>query len=369
MADRQVRQRVEEKDDGKGDKDGKGRKIYCGVCTEALEADDTGIHCQNAHHMCAECSADFVQSSLKEGPAAFPPKCAFCAVKINVPSFERQLTEEQNGTYLSYMLMAQLPEGEVMVECPFASCSYVETRYLGENGSRAEINFVHCQNPACGKVSCGLCKKECVPCSGSDGGGGDDSDEDDGIDAVQRGMMKHFKCAENEHAFGAARKAFEKAIEASTQFPCPTCGLTGMKDDACTHMKCSGCNAMWCYVCGLDTASSACSKATSRGRPEYAHNVNWHTKPDRCPMYLGEINQVDTSYPEDDDAALLMLHRQRALRLLRAEYDKIGRSGYLRLSEAFPTVGPASGFSEEQILSVEANQALFNRSNIEDFEE
>ena len=27
---RQVRQRVEQKDEGKGDKDGKGRKIYCG---------------------------------------------------------------------------------------------------------------------------------------------------------------------------------------------------------------------------------------------------------------------------------------------------------------------------------------------------
>ena len=321
-----------------------------------------------------------------------PPKCPFCAVEVNLPSFERQLTTEQLGTYMSYMLMAQLPEGEVMISCPFAGCPYFETRQLGEGGSLAEINFFHCQHWACRKVSCGLCKKECKPCD-------DEEDDDDEIGPEQRGMMEHFVCAERELEFGAQRISFEKAIEASTRVPCPVCGQAGMKDDACTHMTCDNCATVWCYVCGLDTASDACSKAKNRDMAaEYAHNVNWHTQPGRCPMYLGEISQVDQSYSEDDNAAMLTLHRQRALRCLRcaqpqgnpasilqeycnhpassqtqparsAEYDKIGRVGYRRLVEAFPTLGQASGFSEQEILSVEADTPLFTRGNNEDFEE
>ena len=51
----------------------------------------------------------------------------------------------------------------------------------------------------------------------------------------------------------------------------------------------------------------------------------------------------------------------------RTEYDKIGRAQYLRLIEAFPHLGAACGFSEEDILSVEATQPLFQRS--EEFDE
>ena len=383
------------KTDGKGGgKDGKGPTLSCGVCGDTLQNDDPGVHCQNVHHMCSECSANFVRGALEEGVNAIPPKCPFCAVDVNLPSFERQLTTEQHGTYMSYMVMGQLPEGETMVHCPFGSCPYFEIRQLGEGSSRAQINFFHCQHPACMKVSCGLCKKECVPCGDED----EDEDDDDGINQKQRAMTKHFICAENQQMFGEQRKVFEKAIEASTQFACPKCGLTGMKDGECTHMTCIGCQTVWCYVCGLDTASDECSKANrSDQSPEYAHNVNWHSRPGRCPMYLSEINQVDATYPEEDEAALHVLHRQKALRLLRCayipsdpdsfpisrfphnlslilstasrrtEYDKIGRAQYRCLIAAFPHLGAACGFSEEDILSVEAHQPLFQRS--EDFDE
>ena len=307
-----VHARTTGKTDGKGGgKDGKGRTLSCGICGETLDGEHTGIHCKNAHHMCTDCSANFVSTTLEEGINAIPPKCPFCAVDVNLPSFERQLTTEQHGTYMSYMVMGQLPEGETMVQCPLGSCQYFEIRKLGEGGSNGEqMNFFFCQHPDCRKVSCFLCKKECVLC--------DSDDDDDDIDPQQLAMMKHFACAEREHEFGELRKAFEKAIEASTQFSCPGCGLTGMKDGECTHMTCIGCRTTWCYVCGLDTASDECSKANDPDRsPEYAHNVNWHTRLGRCPMYLSEINQVDDTYPEDDDGALHTLHRQRALRLLR----------------------------------------------------
>ena len=55
---------------------------------------------------------------------------------------------------------------------------------------------------------------------------------------------------------------------------CPTCELAGMKDDACTHMRCPRCSTSWCYVCGLSVTD--CDKSRPEvGRPAddiFLHN-------------------------------------------------------------------------------------------------
>jgi len=53
----------------------------------------------------------------------------------------------------------------------------------------------------------------------------------------------------------------------------------------------------------------------------------------------------------------------------RTEYDKMGRDKYRRLVAAFPHLGAPCGFSEQDILSVEADQPLFTRSSNEEFDE
>ena len=161
----------------------KSQNRWCGSCGEELALDHSGIRCKQSHHLCTDCSQNFKKSVFDIGPAAFPPKCSFCACHVDVLSFERQLngTDEigERGQYLTYMMMHQLEDGEVLSNCPF--CPFFCTRF----GEAAQLNFVHCQRPDCGKVSCSLCCKECVPVD-------DDSEEDE---SVRLGMAEHFACA------------------------------------------------------------------------------------------------------------------------------------------------------------------------------
>jgi len=354
------RQRTESKTGGKDD-DPKNQKRSCEMCGDTLERDHTGVRCQNSHHLCDECSDTYKDSIMKEASLeVFPPKCGFCACEVDLPSFERQLTKTELETFLSMMTMKELPADEIMQTCPF--CPYFCTRLLGEGGSIAEALFVHCLKPECGRVSCSLCFQACVPCN--------DDEEDD--EAAQLGMAEHFECAEKEHKWGSLRKEFEDAVESGVKFPCPGCGHGGVKDDACTHMTCESCLTVWCYVCGLDTASDECSKAAKSGKyhgteDEYRHNVNWHVNETRCPMYLNEIHEVDASWPKDGEEAKGHLHRLRCLRNLKALYDKMGQRQYRQLVTAFPKLGAASGFTEGQIRAVDLNTALFTRDG--DFEE
>jgi len=243
-----------------------------------------------------------------------------------------------------------------MLTCPF--CPFFETRVLagGATTSAAQACFVNCKSSECGRVSCSLCKKECVPC--------DDDEEED--EAVRMGMDEHFVCAELEADLGTLKKAWEEAIEAGITRPCPSCGHRGVKDSACTHMTCN-CMTVWCYVCGLDCDSDQCSKAPGDGRACYKHNVNWFTNTDRCPMYLNEIHEVDESWPEDGEDAKEHLHRILILRNLKREYDQMGPAAYARMTAAFPKTGPACGYTEDEIKSVDLEAPLFQRNG--DFEE
>jgi len=332
------------------------------MCGDHLECDHTGIHCKNSHHLCDECSETFKGSIMTDGTLdVFPPKCGFCGCEVDLPSFERQLNTSELQYFLSMMTMKELPPDEMMQTCPF--CPYFYTRLLGEGGSTAEALFIHCMKPDCQKVSCGLCYKECVPI---------DDEEEEEDEAVRLGMAEHFECAEKEHEWGQWRKEFEDALEQGIKFPCPECGHGGVKDDACTHMTCESCQTVWCYVCGLDTASDDCSKAPKSGKHRasedaYRHNVNWHVNEERCPMYLNEIHEVDESWPEDGEEAKEHLHRLRCLRNLKALYDKMGQQRYRGLIAAFPKLGAASGFTEQDIRQVDADAPLFTRNG--DYEE
>ena len=80
----------------------------------------------------------------------------------------------------------------------------------------------------------------------------------------------------------------DKAIENGSQVKCPSCGLSGRKDDACLHMKCPrpGCEIEFCYLCGLSV--NECDKGAPNeedGETDdiYLHNRDWESNPNRCP--------------------------------------------------------------------------------------
>eukprot|EP00971_Amphidinium_carterae_P261542 5188693-Amphidinium_carterae.1 len=173
------------------------------------------------------------------------------------------------------MMLKELPEGEIVHSCPF--CPYFCTRVVCDV---TQAPFVHCQRASCLRVSCALCKKQCVPVELGE-------ITDDYVDEdLAQGMVEHFACVEHEVEFGSVRDALAQAIEKGIKSQCPGCGHGGTKDDACTHMTCESCHTVWCYICGMDAKSDACDKADGPGAPEYRHNADWDTKTSRCPMYL-----------------------------------------------------------------------------------
>jgi hypothetical protein len=138
-----------------------------------------------------------------------------------------------------------------------------------------------------------------------------------------------------------AKKLLEAAIEQGSKMKCPNCGVAGRKDNACTHMTCLRCTAVWCYVCGLDV--NQCDKAQPRhGRPAddiFLHNQGWEVNPNRCPVYLTQILEVDMHWLgenwqetaadadfEDDEKYLDSFHQFQTISKLQEVLDIIGHN-------------------------------------------
>ena len=54
-----------------GEKDKK--TVKCMGCQSDLDTDHTGVKCPNDHHICSECSVNYVSYIFES--SAFPPKC------------------------------------------------------------------------------------------------------------------------------------------------------------------------------------------------------------------------------------------------------------------------------------------------------
>merc|ERR1712137_949613 len=243
-------------------------------------------------------------------------------------------------------MMQELQDGETVVRCPF--CSYAEVRDFHGEG---QINFCFCKGEDCQKVSCRLCHNECIAV-----GDLDHDDYEANYNAAAESMEQHFVCAEKDAQWGCMTREMESILSSSRA--CPGCGLAGMKDDACTHMTCTKCSTEWCYVCGEDSAS--CDKAsTSTGLN--AHNVDWNTNPQRCPMYLMEIDDVDPRWPATDEECLEYMHKQRVTHLLREFYDKHGQDRYRQMVTVYPKYRDACAYSEAAILGFDTTIPLIAR--------
>ena len=141
---------------------------------------------------------------------------------------------------------------------------------------------------------------------------------------------------------------FEDIIENSVKASCPKCGIKGMKDDACTHMTCDNCGQIWCYICGKGV--EVVDKEPGHDNI-YGHNEDWDTNPDRCPMYLMHISEVDDRWDfNTDEECLEYLHRQRLLMSLKAFVKDVSEEGFRALRDAFPSVA-SCGFTLDQILA------------------
>jgi hypothetical protein len=66
------------------------------------------------------------------------------------------------------------------------------------------------------------------------------------------------------------------------------------------------CGVDWCYFC---------QEILPPNNSE--HNSNWHINPGRCPLFLEEIHEFDSTWPEDQDRCMQKLHRLVCLKKLK----------------------------------------------------
>lgn len=276
-------------------------------CASSLDADHTGVICQQDHHVCAECSVGFVDEVLKE-PDRVPVKCMICSCDIVPATFERQLNNRQLQTYATYCTIsgAELQEGEELHRCPFCPNMVILT------GGKEDIVF-NCTNigrggKACGKASCKVCNKE----------------------LTRRNHEDHLlRCGSSV----VLRNETLQVINRASKCRCPGCGHEGQKDDNCTSILCPACRLKWCYVCE--------QAAKNWGGDEWTHNQNWENDANRCPMYLNFINTKNPAWPADNHAALAHFHERRILWSLRAHFERAGQESVDEMLRHFPeTIAP-----------------------------
>ena len=290
---------------GGADKD-KKQEIKCCSCHEVLNADDQAlaVKCGAGHYICAKdptvadrCTTSFVhaQSETSFSP---PIKCPVCPAPVILPTFIRFLDDSQLSSHMIRVAMSTLQPGESLLECP--NCRYSEIC----DCSTADVARLHCKNEGCGSVTCYTCKLEIgkLRWSGFDEGklspmaAGRDEDESDFEARAEEHLTSCFPLA-------SLKFKLDEAMEWNSKFKCPTCNFGGQKDDACTHMKECPCAVHWCYFC----------QQVYHGD----HNSDWHTRSGQCPLFLEELHDFDSTWPEDGAGCMQKLHRLVCLKKLK----------------------------------------------------
>ena len=333
----------------------KKNNVNCSGCNEEMSVTHGGIACPQGHHFCLNgCAAQFVQMILNEPQFYLPPRCPNCRAELNLNIIERIMRVDQIPQFHTAMfelVWAKQVVGpdDILCQCPF--CNFAEIRRT----DKTSLMFVFCGRDSCKKRSCIVCKREVI----DDNLDSEDDDEDDcqndsdingdNNEYHYKRLKFHMKCSE----LALFKEKFDKIIESSTGVRCPGCGIIGRKDNACNHMSCLNCETQWCYFCGkkegdLDTDNENI----------YHHFNDWQVNSNRCPMYLNNISEVDSSWPEDGEAVLDYFHRQRTLRLLNKFYHECGWKKWNEISNQFTAI-KACGFTEEEILAVPSDRPMF----------
>jgi hypothetical protein len=321
---------------GKGRSGNHSNAVLCSSCKEPLFTDHSGIVCPQNHHLCPECAALFVTSSLSDGPVNFL-KCSMkCGMNVVAETFERQLIGGQRETYLNYVAVNELKPHEKLQNCP--SCDYFEVWPKIPSGMDVFI----CRKTECGKYSCSHCCHDIIPNSGN-------GYSDRNYQRAKRNantFVYHMECAQLAPMYGK----FQDAIEEGLGTRCPSCGIIGRKDENCTHITCLKCQCVYCYVCGL--AEADCDKEDPH-EDIHSHNEDWATNEKRCPMNLVEIGEVDDRWSlEDDSECLARMCRYKTLSLLSKVHEEIGPEIYERLRMKYEAVRNC-GYSPEDFEELE----------------
>jgi len=344
---RRARLAREARGQGKGPAKGKGaeKEETCCVCQcEFTVRGDSGegLCCPSSHHMCSECTGVYVKSILGDLEASYPPKCPMCRGEMPTNHFESQLNTKQQTHVRAFAAQRALKPDQCLAKCP--QCEHFEVQ-------RAPGDCLWWCG-SCGEGTCFVCNAS-LPAS---------------IQKYDIDHSPHALCKKLRFV----KAKVDAAIEEGGRMECPSCGLAGRKDDACTHMTCPRCTTTWCYICGLSVHE--CDKVAPRpGRPVddiFLHNQDWEVNEKRCPMYMTQILEVDLHWLgddwenrasdedfDDDDKCLDFFHRFKTIKALQAVCDDVGPENFVECFNHFDAA-KNSGYTVDEIINTDTDKLI-----------
>ena len=171
-----------------------------------------------------------------------------------LPTFIRFLDDSQLSSHMIRVAISTLQPGEGLLGCP--NCRYSEIC----DCSSSDVARLHCKNEVCGSVTCYVCKLEIgkLRSRGFD---------EDTVSPMDDDTDSGFEERAEEHL--------------TTCFPLASLKF---KFEECP------CAVNWCYFCQQVLPSNM-----------FDHNSDWHTHSGRCPLFLEEIHDFNSTWPEDQD--------------------------------------------------------------------
>ena len=200
-----------------------------------------------------------------------------------------KLDADQLECYKMYLKRESLTSDQKIVNCFYCDSYQVWS-------TNPATHFFYCANSECGKAFCTLCK---YPVKNNRKKRKTEQEQ------IDYEAEKH----PNWSKFKNMRLEWELGLEKSSMRFCPnpSCKTKGAKDTEWTHMKWPTCGTSYCYFWGK--AEADWDKADPNGKLA-SHNIDWDTNPNRCPLVLIDIQQIDPKWSyEDDDGCLDLLHK------------------------------------------------------------
>ncbi|CAI2374486.1 unnamed protein product [Moneuplotes crassus] len=307
--------------------------IECEIgCGTILKRDHSGICCSQGHNICPDCAPNMLADIFVTPESKIPVKCVYCNVELDSIQVERQLSQEELSIYMMHYSIKRIdPAIDKVMNCPM--CNYFEVWDISSTS-----NFFYCQGEGCKKGSCSICFETFdVPSSFVV--------SEKQYKEMQKGMLKHYKCYEYQEM----KKDWDKAIERGTKRFCPTCGVGGIKDDACLKMNCK-CRILWCYFCGK--REDKVDKKNPKGN-FYQHCVDWKDNPKRCPVYLYELASVDPRWHSSNRKFNReFFHKLLTYREIRKFFKKYTKEQFQNLCDAIPSVAN-HGYDLEEAMTMD----------------
>ncbi|CAG9326000.1 unnamed protein product [Blepharisma stoltei] len=325
-------------------------KISCIICDKELEVDHIGIKCPQNDNICSDCSILYVEGIFGGFQANLPPKCPECKLEIPPLVFERQLSLDFLNQYIAWSNTAK---DEELKWCP--KCNYFE---IWAKSSTADLFY--CKMPSCKATICIHCNKSFKLPDYEEFSNREINDYEEEAnlekeyEASLEAFFYHQACVE----LHPLKKKIDMAIEEGEKRCCPGCGLSGRKDENCTHMTCPVCQTIWCYFCGKKEGD--CDKDYP-GDDIVGHNYDWNINDLRCPMHFTQIHEIDKRWPDNDEGCLNYFHRLLTLKCLKQAINEIGLDNYYKIADHFSSI-KNNGYGIDEILNFE-EKSLIDRTN------